>query len=305
MLLVAEGLTKIFAKKIAVQGIHLRLDEGEVFGIVGESGCGKSTLARLLTGLETPDAGHLSYAGSDPRTWTRVERARFIQLMFQDSGAALHPRRRIGSALCEVLQAVRGFSQNDALSLVKSWLPRLDLSLDVLLCYPHQLSGGQKQRVCLLRALLLEPKVLVCDEPLTALDRMNQSRVLSLFQTLRRELGFALIYISHDLLTVKQVADRVGVMYAGQWMEAGPAKMLDRPQHPYTRLLLQSLPKLYRDPQKTVLKGFGEPLPPPKTGCPLVGRCPLAIAACSQALPLPTGDAYSACIRQDSEITDL
>jgi oligopeptide/dipeptide ABC transporter ATP-binding protein len=230
---------------------------------------------------------------------SRRERARWIQIMFQDSAAALHPRLRVGAALREVLQTVCNHTSQESIAELNAWLPQLDLPFDVLDRFPHQLSGGQKQRVCLLRALLLKPKVLVCDEPLTALDRMTQARVLELLRTLRGELGFAMIFISHDITTVRTLADRVAVMYAGQWMECGPAQdVLQRPQHPYTHYLLQSLPKLYRDPQLKSLPVFQElSSQRPAAGCPLVLRCPFAEASCERMRPPPASPHSVSCVK--------
>jgi oligopeptide/dipeptide ABC transporter ATP-binding protein len=284
MLLEAQGLHKTFAGRAAVHDLSFQLRAGEVLGIIGESGCGKSTLARLLTGLLSPDSGRILYEGQTPKAMTRRDRARWIQMMFQDSAAALHPRLRIGVAMLEVLQTVLGQTQDKAEAELKAWLPKLDLPLAVLDRFPHQLSGGQKQRVCLLRALLLKPKVLVCDEPLTALDRMTQARVLQLLRDLRQELGFAMIFISHDITTVRTLADHVGVMYAGQWMEYGVAgEVLKKPEHPYTQYLLQSLPKLYRDPHVKSIPPFHElAAARPASGCPLSFRCPFADSSCAQ-----------------------
>ncbi|HET9240897.1 MAG TPA: ABC transporter ATP-binding protein [Oligoflexus sp.] len=284
MLLEAQGLHKSFAKRAAVRDLSFQLQAGEVLGIIGESGCGKSTLARLLTGLLRADSGRILYDGQAPDAMTRRDRARWIQMMFQDSAAALHPRLRVGAALLEVLQTVLGQTRDKAKEELKAWLPKLDLPQDVLDRFPHQLSGGQKQRVCLLRALLLRPKVLVCDEPLTALDRMTQARVLQLLHDLRQELGFAMIFISHDITTVRTLADSVGVMYAGEWMEYGTtADVLKKPEHPYTQYLLQSLPKLYRDPDMKSIPAFQElTAERPSGGCPLTLRCPFADASCAQ-----------------------
>lgn len=286
MLLEAQGLHKNFAGRAAVHDLSFQLKSGEVLGIIGESGCGKSTLARLLTGLLRPDSGHLLYEGQTPDAMTRRDRARWIQMMFQDSAAALHPRLRIGAALLEVLQTVLGQSREQATQEIKAWLPKLDLPQTVLDRFPHQLSGGQKQRFCLLRALLLKPKVLVCDEPLTALDRMTQARVLQLLRDLRQELGFAMIFISHDITTVRTLADHVGVMYAGQWMEYGvTGEVLKKPEHPYTQYLLQSLPKLYRDPLLKSIPPFHElSAERPSMGCPLSLRCPFADSSCAQTV---------------------
>jgi len=298
-LLEAKNICKSFSKQPAVQNISLYLKRGEVLGIIGESGCGKSTLARLLTGLLTADSGALLYEGQKPEAMTRAQRARWIQMMFQDSSAALHPRLRIGAALLEVLRSVRGLAAEAAVDELQAWLPKLDLPETVLECFPHQLSGGQKQRVCLLRALLLKPKVLVCDEPLTALDRMTQARVLQLLQNLRHELGFAIIFISHDITTVRTLADRVAVMYAGQWMECGPTQtVLKQPRHPYTHYLLQSLPKLYRDPLLKNIPDFHEAsVSRPEVGCPLSYRCPFAEASCQHLIQEPVHEPFSACVR--------
>jgi oligopeptide/dipeptide ABC transporter ATP-binding protein len=284
MLLEAQGLHKNFARRAAVRDLSFQVKAGEVLGIIGESGCGKSTLARLLTGLLRPDRGRILYEGQTPDAMTRKDRARSIQMMFQDSAAALHPRLRLGTALLEVLQTVLGQSRENATEELRGWLPKLDLPQAVLERFPHQLSGGQKQRVCLLRALLLRPKVLVCDEPLTALDRMTQARVLQLLRDLRQELGFAMIFISHDITTVRTLADHVGVMYAGQWMEYGATEeVLKSPAHPYTQYLLQSLPKLYRDPHLKSIPAFQElSAERPATGCPLTLRCPFADASCAK-----------------------
>jgi oligopeptide/dipeptide ABC transporter ATP-binding protein len=299
MLLEAKNLHKNFSRRPAIKDISLQLRAGEVLGIIGESGCGKSTLARLLIGLQKADAGEIFFEGRTPQTLTRRERARFIQIMFQDSAAALHPRLRVGDALREVLQTVSGYDAEAAAAELRAALPKLDLSHEILERFPHQLSGGQKQRICLLRALLLKPKVLVCDEPVTALDRMTQARVLQLLQNLRNELGFAIIFISHDISSVRTLADQVAVMYAGQWMEYGPAQdVLTFPRHPYTHYLLQSLPKLYRADDLRNIPDFREATAQePQEGCPLALRCPFAEESCKEMRGAAREPHHVACVK--------
>ncbi|HYX33271.1 MAG TPA: oligopeptide/dipeptide ABC transporter ATP-binding protein [Oligoflexus sp.] len=299
LLLEAQDLSKSFARHPAVKGLSLQLHAGEVLGVLGESGCGKSTLARLLTGLLKPDSGTVVYEGQKPEAMSRRQRARWIQMMFQDSSAALHPRLRVGAALLEVLRTVCGLDRHAALQELQTWLPKMQLPASILERFPHQLSGGQKQRICLLRALILKPKVLVCDEPVTALDRMTQARVLQLIQNLRQELGFAVLFISHDITTVRTLADRVAVMYAGQWMECGPAEeVLNRPRHPYTQYLLQSLPKLYREPTLKLIPDFQEASKlRPNEGCPLSERCPFSQASCKHTSVVPAPGHFSSCVR--------
>ncbi len=308
LVLEARGLSKTFlaphklwqrGEKIpAVRSLSLTIKRGQVLGIVGESGCGKSTLARLLAGALQPDAGQLLWSGKTRSELTRMQKAQLVQLMFQDPGAALHPRRLVVDALLEPLRCVRKLSHAASTGELEAMLELLHLPREILRSYPNELSGGQKQRVCLARGLLLKPSVLICDEPLTALDRITQSAVLDLFAQLRLQLGLSLVFISHDLTTVAQIADEIAVMYAGQWMEQGDTqKLMAQPEHPYTHYLLQSLPKFYR-PSLASIPPFTESREAPTEACPLLGRCPFAGPEChdpAYGLQNKDGSGFQGC----------
>ncbi len=315
ILLEAQGLSKSFKTSrwpffaspavAAVTNLSLDLKAGEVLGIVGESGCGKSTLVRILMGMIPADSGVVTLLGKPLPDVSRLEKAQAMQMIFQDPSSSLHPRLLVSEAINEVMRYGRGFSPKEAAEEILHLLTHLGLPQDVLDRYPHQLSGGQKQRVSLLRALAMKPSILICDEPLTALDRITQSRVLALLQKLRHELGLAMIFISHDLTTVRALADRVAVMYAGQWVESGPTgTVLAHPQHPYTRYLLQSLPKLYRQEVERI-PDFLEVEQPSSSACPLAHRCPYVKVDCHQqslflkTLAVDSGEHFSQCIRRD------
>jgi len=315
ILLEAQGLSKSFKTSrwplfsspplAAVRNLSLHLEAGEVLGIVGESGCGKSTLARMLMGVISADSGVVKLLGKNLPEVSRLEKAQTMQMIFQDPSSSLHPRLLVSAAINEVMRYGRGFSQQEAKEEIQHLLAHLNLPQDILDRYPHELSGGQKQRVSLLRALAMKPSILICDEPLTALDRITQSRVLALLQKLRHDLGLAMIFISHDLTTVRALADRVAVMYAGQWVESGPTgTVLAHPKHPYTRFLLQSLPKLYRQDMARI-PDFLESDEPSSSACPLAHRCPYVQADChrqslfSKTLSVIPGEHFSQCIRRD------
>ncbi len=238
----------------AVDGVSIRIDAGESVGIVGESGCGKSSLARALVGLETPAGGVVRFEGRDLRElrtaagWRSFRRA--VQIVFQDSLGALNPRRSVGEAIEEVLRvhaSERHPGAADRRRRVEALLDRVELATAVRERYPHEISGGQRQRAALARALAVEPRVLIADEPVSALDVAVQAQILRLLDRLRRELGLALLLIAHDLAVVRVLCPRAYVLRAGRVVEEGPTgRMFTAPQQDYTRLLLEAVPDVGR-----------------------------------------------------------
>ena len=232
----------------ALQSVSFHLGAGERVGLVGESGSGKTTLARVIMGLQPPDSGRVQVAGMDPYGTARADRAalcRQVQLVFQDPFGSLNPRLTVGDALSEVLAVHRIVPPDQRAARVADLLRQVGLDPDSASRYPHAFSGGQRQRVALARALAVEPRVLVADEPVSALDVSVQVQILNLLSDLQRERGLALLLIAHDLAVVRYCCDRVYVMHRGRVVEEGPtAVVLDQPQHPYTRQLLAAVPDL-------------------------------------------------------------
>ncbi len=238
----------------AVQNISFSLNEGEILALIGESGCGKSSLARALVGLLPWHSGRYSVFGKEvdvhsAKAFASVRKS--IQMVFQDPYSSLNPRETVAQILTYPVRA-RGISKGEAMEKARLELERVGLPADSLLRYPHEFSGGQRQRIGIARALMLEPKVIVADEVTSALDVSVQAQVLQLLEKLRRELGISLIFISHDILTVRSFADNVLVMYKGREVERGRAsEVLKSPQHPYTKVLMESVPTLdFENPPK-------------------------------------------------------
>lgn len=288
----------------AVSGVDLAVYEGETLALVGESGCGKSTLGRLLLGLLLPTQGQVFFDGQDlaalPPARLRALR-RQMQLVFQDTAAALNPRWTVGQSLAEPLRIHNLCPRGEYASRGAALLTQVGLAPDLLDRYPHQLSGGQRQRVGLARALALSPRLVVCDEPVSALDVSVQAQMLNLLADLQRAQGLTYVLISHDLGVVRHSADRVCVMFLGRVCEVGPTQALfSAPRHPYTKFLLDSVPR--PDPTRRGESGpplAGEipsPVHPP-SGCRFRSRCPYAQDICAQTVPPLTGagDHQAAC----------
>ncbi len=273
----------------AVSGVSFDVAAGETFALVGESGCGKTTLGHLIVSLEEPSAGEIRFGGvvlnSLKHRQLRRQR-RDIQLMFQDSAAALDPRMKIGASLEEPLNVQRIGDRRARKARVAELMDEVGLSRQALQRYPHEFSGGQRQRIGMARALALKPRLIVADEPVSALDVSIQSQVLNLMKSLQSDLGLTYVVISHDLAVVKYLADRVGVMYLGKLVEVGPAsEIYSRPAHPYTNLLLEAIPEPdpVKERAKSGLTSTGE-LPSaidPPSGCRFRTRCPRAQEICS------------------------
>jgi oligopeptide/dipeptide ABC transporter ATP-binding protein len=274
----------------AVDGVDIQIKRGETVGLVGESGCGKSTLGRTLIRLVEPTSGEIIFDGTDLTSLSRSglkAARRDMQIIFQDSVGSLDPRMRVQDIVGEGL-AVHGVPRSERAGLVASTLERVGLGPESLRRYPHQFSGGQRQRIGIARALVLQPKLVVADEPVSALDVSIQSQVLNLLVELKQAFGLTYLFVAHDLAVVGYISDRVAVMYLGKVVEmATAADLFERPLHPYTVALLSAIPT--PDPgrkrSRIILRGdVPSPIDPP-SGCRFRTRCPLAQAVCAEVEP--------------------
>ena len=298
-LLEAEGLVKRYTARVgwkkrpllAVDGVSLHVDAGETLGLVGESGCGKSTLGRLLLHLEAPSAGEVFFDGQRVDKESVRALRRSMQMVFQDASAALDPRLTILESVAEGLDIHRLCkTRAERRERVAALLERVGLEPAWMERFPHELSGGQRQRVGIARALAVEPRFLVCDEPVSALDVSARAQVLELLASLQRDLGLGCLFIAHDLAAVRQLSDRLAVMYLGRVVETGPAEeVLSRPLHPYTRMLIASAP--VPDPRAAkarALSGVRGEAPSAldaPVGCPFAPRCPRKADVCAHSRP--------------------
>ena len=295
-LLIAEDLRKHFPVKgargksvQAVDGVSFQVKKGETLGIVGESGCGKSTLARLLLHLVVPDSGALVFDGDQVGGSLSVGALRRqAQIVFQDSYSSLNPRMPVRDSVA-FGPFIQGKKKAEARDIARDILGKVGLDADLFgPRYPHELSGGQKQRVNIARALATGPRMVILDEPVSALDKSVEAQVLNLLRALKRQLNLTYIFISHDLNVVRYISDRVLVMYLGRVVELGPVdRIFEAPQHPYTRALLDSRPSM--DPERRIEEPpiTGDPPNPidPPSGCRFRTRCPFAEAVCEKTSP--------------------
>jgi peptide/nickel transport system ATP-binding protein len=302
MLLTVKDLRKYFpvrggllhtvqAQVKAVDGVSFAVQGGEILGIVGESGCGKSTLARLIQRLLEPDAGEVRFAGRDILHTSRAELKAFcsqVQMVFQDPYSSLNPRLNIEDAVAFNAR-VHGASWSAARAKAWDVLNKVGLRAEQFgRRYPHELSGGQRQRVNIARALVLDPKLVILDEPVSSLDKSVQAQVLNLLQQLKDELGLTYLFISHDLHVIEYLSDRVLVMYLGQIMEVGSAEeVATAPLHPYTQALFASTPSMNPDERLERPPLTGDPPNPidPPSGCRFRTRCPYVMDVCATATP--------------------
>jgi len=282
-------LSRHVADVRAVDGVSFYLVEGETLGLVGESGCGKSTLGRTLLLLEKPTGGKIIYQGADITEWDKrqlKELRKEAQMIFQDPQASLDPRMTVGDSVGEALLIQGVDNEKERLERTHELLQRVGLEAGHAIRYPHELSGGQKQRIGIARALAVNPRLIVADEPVSALDVSVQAQILNLLLDLQHEFGLTYLFIAHDLSVIWQVSERVAVMYLGQIVElAERAELFASPLHPYTQALLSALNLPDRKQRERLLTGEVPSPAAPPPGCRFHTRCPKKMTICSQEIP--------------------
>ncbi|GAA1393131.1 ABC transporter ATP-binding protein [Pseudonocardia kongjuensis] len=284
----------------AVRDVHLDVHAGETVGLVGESGSGKSTIGRAVLGLTPPSTGSIRFDGQEIaglRGRRRARLARDLQVVFQDPLSSLNPSLKVGDLLQEPIRVVRRVSRSEAAGIVGDLLERVSLPQDAAGRYPGSFSGGQRQRIAIARALSIDARLIVCDESVSALDVSTQASILALLRRLQRELGVAYLFVSHDIAVVRNISQRVVVLYKGAVMERGrTAEIVDRPYHPYTRTLLDAVPipdprgQRERRARRLAARGQRPGGPSPDLagqGCPFAGRCAFVDEVCRTRTPAP------------------
>jgi peptide/nickel transport system ATP-binding protein/oligopeptide transport system ATP-binding protein len=289
---IKNAFGKVINQVKAVDGISLSLYKGETFGLVGETGCGKSTLGRTIIRLQQPTSGIVMFNKQDITSLPEKDMEpirRNMQMVFQDPYTSLNPRIRIGDMLLEVLEIHKiGRDKAERMARAMEIMDQVGLRTEHFYRYPHEFSGGQRQRIGLARALILNPKLIICDEPVSALDVSIQSQVINLLIDLQKQHDLSYLFIAHDLSVVKYISDRIAVMYLGHLAELAPTnELFDTPLHPYTQALLSAVPEPdpHQKKQRINLEGdLPSPLNPPQ-GCVFHTRCPKALPVCSRVPP--------------------
>jgi oligopeptide/dipeptide ABC transporter ATP-binding protein len=287
---IKKGLLRRTAGFIkAVDGVSFDIKKGQTLGLVGESGCGKTTVARSIVRLVPATAGKVIFEGIDVLSADKSESKelhRQISLVFQDPFSSLNPRMTVGDIVGEPLKVQQGITGSELTERVAVLLAKAGLSSDYINRYPHEFSGGQRQRIGVARALVTEPKLVICDEPVSALDVSIQSQILNLLKDLQDEFGLTFLFIAHDLTVVEFFCDITAVMYMGRIVEQAESEELYRnPMHPYTRALMSAIPRVDRSSAKGAFGGEVPSILNPPSGCPFHPRCPLAEGECLKQMP--------------------
>lgn len=277
----------------AVDGISFHIKEGETFGLVGESGSGKSTLGKVIAGLGSPTEGEVMYNGQSIGSLNMADKKRVnreIQMIFQDPQSSLNPRMRIADIVAEGMDAHQLAKGKDRQEKIYALMEQVGLKADHVKRYPHEFSGGQRQRIGIARALAVDPKFIIADEPISALDVSIQAQVINLFEDLKVKNNLTYLFIAHDLGMVKYISDRIGVMYLGSLMEVSESKdLFDHTLHPYTEALMSAIPSIHPAEEKKeriILKGDPPSPVHPPSGCRFRTRCPYAMDICKEQVPV-------------------